>query len=140
MKKEYFDLAIKEAKKAYKKDEIPVGCVIVYNHKTISRTHNTREKSNNILGHAEINAIQKASKKLKTWKLDNCELYVTLKPCTMCESIIRQSRIKKVYYLLDKLANKSEYTKTTFEKIDISSDYSVLLSNFFANKRHKNSK
>ena len=78
MKKEYFDLAIKEAKKAYKRDEIPVGCVIVNNQKIISKAHNTREKSNNILGHAEINAIQKASKKLKTWKLDNCELYVTL--------------------------------------------------------------
>ena len=131
------EIAIDQAKKAFKKDEVPVGAVIVKNNDIIAKNHNTREKNNDILGHAEINAIKKASKKLHTWKLDDCELYVTLKPCSVCEQIIKQSRLKKVYYLLDKLDFKKEYDKTIWQKVDFASNYPEILNQFFQNKRNK---
>ncbi len=131
------EIAIDQAKKAFKKDEVPVGAVIVKNNAIIAKSYNTREKNNDILGHAEINAIKKASKKLHTWKLDDCELYVTLKPCSMCEQIIKQSRLKKVYYLLDKLDFKKEYDKTIWQKVDFASNYPEILNQFFQNKRNK---
>ena len=137
MNKNYMEIAIDQAKKAFKKDEVPVGAVIVKNNAIIAKSYNTREKNNDILGHAEINAIKKASKKLHTWKLDDCELYVTLKPCSMCEQIIKQSRLKKVYYLLDKLDFKKEYDKTIWQKVDFASNYPEILNQFFQNKRNK---
>lgn len=137
MNQKYMELAIEEAKKAYKKDEVPVGCVIVCDGKVIAKSYNTRERNNSVLDHAEINAIKKASKKKNTWKLDDCEMYVTLKPCSMCESIIKQSRIKNVYYLIDKFANKKEYYGTKFEQMGFANDYAKLLSDFFENKRKK---
>ena len=90
--------AIKEAKKALKKDEVPIGCVIVYEDKVIARGHNLRETKQLSTCHAEIMAIQKACKKLGTWRLEDCSLYVTLEPCPMCSGAILQSRIKDVYY------------------------------------------
>ena len=89
--------ALKEAQKAYKELEIPVGCVIVRDGKIIARAHNQKEKKKDTTKHAEILAIQKASKKLKAWRLENCEMYVTLEPCSMCAGALIQSRIKKVY-------------------------------------------
>ncbi len=133
----YMDEALKQAKKAYKKDEIPVGCVIVKDNKIIAKGHNNRENKHNVLGHAEINALLKAQKKLKTWKLNNCDLYVTLKPCSMCETIIKQARIKNVYYLVEKLEFKKEYYKTNIEKLNYTSNYKEILGSFFANKRDK---
>ena len=94
----YMKEAIKEAKKASSIDEVPIGCVIVLNNKIIARGHNVRETKKNPIGHAEIIAIQKASKKLDNWRLENCELYVTVEPCIMCAGAIIQSRIKKVYF------------------------------------------
>ncbi len=137
MKEQYMLEAFKEAKKAFKNAEIPVGCVIVKNNKIITKSHNSREKKHNVLGHAEVIAITKTTKKLKTWKLDNCDMYVTLKPCTMCENIIKQARIRNVYYLLDKLSFKKEYSKTNFLLIDDTYEYKELLSSFFVNKRNK---
>lgn len=134
---EFMNKAIKLAEKAYEKQEIPVGAVIVCNGKIISKAFNKREKKHDILAHAEILAIKKASKKLKTWKLDQCDLYVTLKPCSMCESVIFQSRIRNVYYLIDKNVQKKEYYKTNFEKYEMPNDYATLLSKFFSNKRVK---
>lgn len=131
----YMDLAIKEAKKAFVKDEVPIGCVLVYQDKVIAKSYNKREKKHDILGHAEIIAIKQASKKLKTWKLDDCIMYVTLKPCSMCENIIKQSRIKKVYYLLEKRPQQKEYYKTSFEKVDDINNYEKILTEFFKNKR-----
>ena len=90
--------ALKEAKKAELLDEVPIGCVIVKGDKIIARGHNQRETKQSPIGHAEIVAITKASKKLNSWRLEDCELYVTLEPCIMCSGAIIQSRISKVYY------------------------------------------
>ena len=90
--------ALKEAAKAYQLGEVPVGAVIVYNNKIIARGHNTRELSQSVLGHAEINAIKKASKKIGSWRLEDCDIYVTLEPCSMCSGAIIQSRIKNLYF------------------------------------------
>lgn len=89
--------ALKEAKKAYKKLEVPVGAIIVKDGKIIARAHNQKETKTDTTKHAEILAIQKASKKLNSWRLIDCEMYVTLEPCTMCAGAIINSRIKKVY-------------------------------------------
>ena len=96
--KEYFmKEALKEAEKAYKKLEGPVGAIIVKDGKIIARAYNQKESKTDTTKHAEILAIQKASKKLKSWRLIDCEMYVTLEPCTMCAGAIIHSRIKKVY-------------------------------------------
>ena len=89
--------ALKEAEKARKLNEVPIGCVIVHDGKIIGRGYNRRMKDKNTLSHAELNAIKKASKKLKDWRLDDCEMYVTTEPCQMCSGAIVQARIKKVY-------------------------------------------
>lgn len=94
----YMHVAIKEAKKAYKCDEIPVGAVIVKNGKIIAKAHNKKEKKHVSTYHAEILAINKASKKLHNWRLNDCEIYITMEPCMMCCGAIIQSRISKVIY------------------------------------------
>ena len=96
--KYYMNQALKEAQKAYLLDEVPVGAVIVYNDKIIARAHNTREKSNDPTAHAEINAIRKACKKLKSWRLVDCTIYVTVEPCSMCAGTIMWSRMKRIVY------------------------------------------
>jgi tRNA(adenine34) deaminase len=96
-KEYYMKQALKEAEKAYKKLEVPVGAVIVKDGKIIARAHNQKETKTDTTKHAEILAIQKASKKLQAWRLINCEMYVTLEPCTMCAGAIINSRIKKLY-------------------------------------------
>ena len=98
---EYMKLAIKEAKKAFKTGDVPVGAIIVKNNKVIAKAHNMKEKKKNAIKHAEIIAIEKACKKLKNWHLNECELYVTLEPCMMCCGAIIQSRIKKIYYSIE---------------------------------------
>lgn len=98
MNKEYYlEQALKEAEKAYKKLEVPVGAVIVKDGKIIARAHNQKETKTDTTKHAEILAIQKASKKLKSWRLIDCEMYITLEPCSMCAGAIINSRIKKIY-------------------------------------------
>ena len=95
---QYMLLAFKEAEKAYKKNEIPIGCIIVKNNKIIAKAYNKREKNNKIVDHAELIAITKANKKIKNWRLDDCTMYVTMEPCMMCCGAIEQSIIKKVIY------------------------------------------
>lgn len=97
MQEKYMKIALKEAKKAYDKGEIPVGAIIVKDDKIIAKAHNLKEQKNDTTKHAEILAIQKASKKLNSWRLEGCEMYVTLEPCSMCAGALIQSRIKKVY-------------------------------------------
>lgn len=89
--------ALKEAKKAYDKLEIPVGAIIVKDGKIIARSHNIKEFKKDTTKHAEILAIQKASKKLENWRLNDCEMFTTLEPCSMCAGAIINSRIKRLY-------------------------------------------
>lgn len=97
MNLKYMNIAIDEAKKAFANNEVPVGTVIVKNDVVISKAYNKKEKNNCAVCHAEILAIKKASEKMNNWRLDDCEIYITLEPCPMCASAIRQSRIKTVY-------------------------------------------
>ena len=94
----YMSLALKEAKIAFENDEVPVGCVLVCDDKIISKAHNSKEKEFNISGHAEINCLKKAGKKLKTHQFKDAVLYVTLEPCSMCASAIQQAKIKRIVY------------------------------------------
>ncbi len=96
-KEKFMKEALKEAQKAYDKLEVPVGCVIVKDGKIISRAHNLKETKKDTTKHAEILAIQKASKKLEAWRLLDCDMYVTLEPCSMCAGAIINSRIKNLY-------------------------------------------
>lgn len=111
MEEKFMNEALKEARKAYEKLEIPVGAVIVKNGKIISRAHNLKETKQTATAHAEILAIQKANKKLNNWRLIDCDMYVTLEPCSMCMGAIVSSRIKNIY--IGTLDQKKE------EKIDI---------------------
>ena len=92
----YMKQAITQAKKAYKLNEVPIGCVIVYEGKVIGRGYNRRNTDKTSLGHAEITAIKKASRYMNDWRLENCTLYVTLEPCQMCSGAIVQARIPRV--------------------------------------------
>lgn len=98
IKEEFMKKALEQAKKAYDKFEVPIGAVIVKDGKVIASAYNQKETRFHTTKHAEILAIQKASKKMKSWRLIDCEMYVTLEPCPMCAGAIIQSRIKKVYY------------------------------------------
>lgn len=144
----FIDEALKEAKKAYKKKEVPVGCVIVKDGKIIARAHNNREKTQSVIGHAEMLAINKASKKLKSWRLEECTLYVTLEPCPMCAGAIINSRIKKVYYtttdlksgVVSSIINMFELPfshKVEYRLIDDNEQSKNLLKSFFRKLRNK---
>ena len=98
MDEKFMQVAIIEAKKAYKKDEVPIGACIVKDGKVIAKAHNKTEKTQIATHHAEIIAINKACKKLKSWRLDGCEIYVTAEPCAMCAGAIANARIEKVYF------------------------------------------
>ena len=107
MEEKWMKEALKEAKKAYDKYEIPVGAVIVKNNKIIARAHNLKETKKSAIAHAEILAIQKANKKLDNWRLLDCDMYVTLEPCDMCMGAIISSRIRNIYIgTLDPKKNK----------------------------------
>ncbi len=94
----YMRMALDEAKLALKHGDIPVGAVVVCKDRVVAKAHNTRERSQNALGHAEIAAIFEACKKLGRWRLNDCDIYVTLEPCIMCTGAIIQSRIRRVYF------------------------------------------
>lgn len=147
---EFMKEALKEAKKAYKKQEVPIGCVIVKDGKIIARAFNTREKDNLVTSHCEINAIKKASKKLNDWQLVECDLYVTLEPCPMCAGAIYQARIKQVYFgVFDK---KQGALGSSFNLYDVKTlnhhpqveggileeECSSIIKKFFKEKRKEN--
>lgn len=138
--------AYKEALKAYNKQEVPVGCVIVYQGEIIARAHNNRENLQSVLGHAEILAIDIATKKLNTWRLEEATLYVTLEPCPMCAGAIIQSRIKHCYYASKDLKSGVAHSiinmfdlpfnhKVIVEQIDDDNKSSLLLKKFFQELR-----
>lgn len=140
-------LALECAKQAFEIDEVPIGAIVVLNDEVIGRGYNTREHENDVTAHAEINAIRDAAKHLGTWKLDNCELYVTIKPCLMCYSAIEQSRIKKVYYGGDQYSFKKRAFDTTIDEKNIGmigpilEDECVgLMKEFFERMRNGNKK
>jgi len=150
-KEKFMLLAIKEANKAKDKAEVPIGAIITKDGKVIARGYNLRESKQNSLSHAEIIAINKACKKLGNFRLEGCELYVTVEPCLMCAGAIVQSRISKVYFG----ARDEKYgTVTSVAKaFDIKSNHSVefeegickeecekLMKNFFRQLREKKKK
>lgn len=140
MPDEYYNILIKLSKKASKNDEVPVSALLVKDGQIIAKDYNKREKKHSIIAHAEILVINKAAKKLKTWHLDECTLYVTLKPCNMCMEIIKQSRIKNVFYLVDKPKEKKEYSNQKIERTYVCTqeqEYLKILNNFFQKKRDK---
>ena len=94
----FMKIALKEAQKAYNEEEIPVGAIIVKDGKVIAKAHNQKEAKCDTTKHAEITAIQKASKKLASWRLEGCTMYVTLEPCTMCIGATINARIKTLVY------------------------------------------
>ena len=138
MNSKFMDLAIKEAIKAYNNNDIPVGCVIVCNDKVISKAYNKKNRTNNATHHAEMLAISKACKKLNTWRLNDCDIYITLEPCNMCMGAIVESRIKNVYYLLNsnyyETFNNNKL-KINVNKLEDTYNYKKMMSNFFINKR-----
>ena len=140
MKENYVKKIYDLAKKSYDIDEIPVGAIIVKNGEIISEGINSREKMNSVVGHAEINAIEDACKVIGDWRLDECEMYVTLLPCMMCSGAILESRIKKIYYLCNrtnvcfKTANYINVEKIVNDEYE--EKYLNLLKLFFENKRN----
>ena len=145
----YMKLALKEARKAYKHNEVPVGAIIVSNGKIIAKGNNQRENSGDVTKHAELIAIRKASKKKKDWRLNDCTMYVTLFPCPMCASAIIQSRISKLVIgtstmdlknkeivnliFLDSIKNK----KIILEENVLENECSDILKSFFQIQRQK---
>ena len=141
MDTEIFNILMENTNKSLENNDVPVGAVIVKDGKVLAFGYNTREKDQNVLGHAEINALLEAQKILNNWNLSGCDLYVTLVPCSMCLEIIKQSRIDTIYYLLDKPASKKEFYKTKMQKINDASyenKYADILSDFFKKLREKN--
>ena len=128
-----YEKLIKLANKSIKHGDVPVGAIVVRNNKIISKGFNKREKENKIINHAEIDAILKANKKLKSYFLYDCDLYVTLKPCEMCSKVISNARINNVFYLIDKPETKKEYNKTKYiYQQNINAEkYRKMLQNFF---------
>lgn len=151
-KEKFMKEALKEAQKAYNKLEVPVGVVIVKDNKIISRAYNQKEEKNNPIKHAEIIAIEKACKKLNNWRLNECDMYVTLEPCSMCAGAIINSRIRKIYIGTSepnsgacgsKLNLLQEYkfeTKVEIENDVLKEECQNILKSFFKEIRHKKAK
>lgn len=144
----YMREALKEAEKAYKLNEIPVGAIVVCDDKIIARAHNNRESTNLVTSHAEIMAIEKANRVLGSWRLDSCSLYVTIEPCPMCSGAIIQSRMKEVVYGANEL--KAGAHKSTVHLYDypynhrvnvvhgiLENECSTLMKQFFKDLRVK---
>ncbi len=143
----FMKAAIKEAEKAEKKDEVPIGAVIVLKNKIIARGYNNTEKSQIATRHAEIVAIEKACKKLKSWRLDGAEIFVTVEPCAMCAGAIANARLKKVYFgAYEKKSGcaESKYPVLTDNGLNHSTEFvggveenvcAELIKNYFRKKR-----
>lgn len=112
---DFMQEAIKQAQIACKRGEVPIGCVIVKDGKIIAKGYNQREKKHNCLWHAEIVALNRACRKLKSWRLNNCEMYVTLEPCQMCMGAILNARLRKVYFGARSTTNLNWQTPVEFQ-------------------------
>ena len=145
----YMKQALVQAQKAYDIEEIPVGAVIVKNGQVIARAYNKKETNNNPIAHAEILALEKATKKLNRWRLDDCDLYVTLEPCPMCAGAIIQARIKNLYIgtndpktgacgsVLDLLSDYKFNHKVHVENSILQPECEKILKDFFKQIRNK---
>ena len=150
MNHEYFmKIALEEAHKAYEKNEVPIGAIIVKNGEVIARAHNTRECDQSALAHAEMIAIQRANDALESWRLDSCTLYVTIEPCPMCAGAIVQSRIKNVIYGAQDIKSGAHQSVTNIFDLKLNHKVKVesglmeeecgnIITEFFREKRKKN--
>lgn len=148
----FMKLAIKEAQKGAKIDEVPIGAVIVRDGKVIAKAHNLTEKTQIATKHAEIIAIEKACKKLKSWRLDGAEIFVTIEPCPMCAGAIVNARIKKVYFgAYEKKSGSAESKfsvltesglnhKTEYEGGVLEEECASIIKDYFRNKREQKKK
>lgn len=148
----YMKEAIKQAKKAYALEEVPIGCVIVYQDKIIGRGYNRRTTDKNTLAHAELLAIRKASKRMNDWRLEDCTMYVTLEPCQMCSGAIIQARIKRVVVgcmnpkagcagsILNLLSMEEFNHQAELETGVLETECSALMKQFFKELREKQKK
>lgn len=151
MNVKFMRIAINEAKKARDNDEVPIGAVIVKDGEIIARAHNSTEKHQDATRHAEMIAIEKASKKLKSWRLNGCEMYVTVEPCAMCAGAIVNARMDKVFYGASEEKSgcaESKYPILTDSGLNHAVDFlggileeecSELLKNYFKSKRVRKS-
>lgn len=149
MNSKYMEIAIGEAKLAFDEDEVPVGAVIVKNGEILAKAHNLKEHKGVAIYHAEILAIVMAAEKIKNWRLDDCDIYITLEPCPMCASAIKQSRVRNVYcglsnsdsnnlYIIEKIFESDSINNS----VNFFSDLAVdevrnLMQKFFSEKRKK---
>ena len=142
----YMSIALDEAKKAFDEGEVPIGAIIVKNGEIISVAHNNREATNDATGHAETLAIRKACEVIGSWRLEDCDIYVTLEPCPMCMGAIINSRIKKVVYgakdakagACESVVNLTSYPlnhKPVVVSGIMRDECADILSDFFINKR-----
>ena len=131
---EYIDELFELASKAESIGDIPIGAIVVKNNTIIGRGYNNRIITNDPTGHAEVNAIKEACAYISDWRLNDCDLYVTLEPCDMCLEIIKESRINNVYYLLEN-KEKHKYNRTNVSVLNkddnIRLKYKQKLSDFF---------
>lgn len=135
----YIQLLYKLARKAARNGDVPVSAIILKNDRIIATGYNNRQKKSVVLGHAEINAIIKAERKLGDFRLNDCILLTTLKPCKMCQSIIEAARIKEIYYILDQKGVES-YQKANFKQLNHKDNvfiakYQLLFDDFFRKLR-----
>jgi tRNA(adenine34) deaminase len=136
MNDKFMKAAINEAKKAYKKGDVPVGAIIVKESRIIARAYNKREEKKDVTYHAEILAIRKACKRLNDWRLTDCTMYVTLEPCLMCKGAIEQARITKVIYGA-KNTNENELHTSYSQEGKMCEECTRLLKTFFQNVRNE---
>ncbi len=148
MNRKFLDMAFELAEKAYDLNEVPIGAVIIKNDEVIGCGYNQKESTNSVLKHAELIAIEEASKNLNNWRLDDCDIYITLDPCPMCASAIKQARIKNVYSALNntddsylEIINKIFVGDNTNPSVNFISNLDVdksknLLNSFFKKQRN----
>ncbi len=149
VQEKYMKAALREAKKAYALEEVPIGCIIVQNDKIIARGYNRRNVDKNTLAHAELTAIKKASKKTGDWRLEDCTMYITLEPCQMCAGAIVQSRMKEVVIgamnpkagcagsVLNLLQMQQFNHQVQITKGILENECAAMLTQFFAELREK---
>ena len=148
MNRKFLDMSFELAEKAYNLDEVPIGAVIIKNDVVIGCGYNKKESNNSVLKHAELIAIEEASKNLNNWRLDDCDIYITLDPCPMCASAIKQARIKNVYSALNntdesyfEIINNIFVGDNTNPSVNFTSNLDVdksknLLNSFFKKQRN----